>query len=312
MEGYDNIFLGNDCIVDLPNYSHYNGKIAKNKLTNGDIIPYTYYSVLQNKSRRVPIFSASNILRTAFMQEERVGTFKIDDRIAEFEQLSNKDYAAFNSIKEKAIDKGHMTKREDVQWDAEGDSEKAQKAAERTFFYTNAAPQHKKLNVGLWKRLENAIIIKGRVKKPGKVSVFTGPVLDKNDPEFNARLHDGSRFKIPILFWKIVYYVSGEELFYAGFLMGQTNPLLNDGLITIETGLDVEDTRTLKPFLEFNEDEKYQVSVSFIEDLTMLKFTTANDRHEGREPTLLKEVEIQGMGIDGFPSTIYTIEGLNI
>lgn len=312
MEGYKPDFLGNKYEVGFPDYSHFTGKIARNVDTGDDVLTYMYYSVVQNKSRRVPVFSASNIFRTAFEQIEREGSFKADDRIGEQEQLTTKDYSKFNSIKAKAIDKGHMTKREDVQWDENGDDEKAQAAAESTFYYTNAAPQHKKLNIGLWKQLENAIIIKGRVEKPGKVCVFTGPVLDKDDPEFSVRLEDGSRFKIPVLFWKVVYYVTGDELFYAGFLMGQTNPLLKDGLIVEETGLDVQRVSPLKPFLEFKGDEKYQVSVGFIEELTKLKFTAATDRHAGMEPSALEEVEISGMGIDGFPATIYSIKGLNV
>jgi endonuclease G, mitochondrial len=42
------------------------------------------------------------------------------------------------------FDKGHMVKREDVQW---GHSiAVASKAADSTFFYTNAVPQHAKLS----------------------------------------------------------------------------------------------------------------------------------------------------------------------
>jgi endonuclease G len=61
---------------------------------------------------------------------------------------------------------------------------------------------------------------------PAKVTVLTGPVLDADDPFCRALLADGSKFQMPILFWKVVYYVNEDsELFYAGFLMGQLNPL---------------------------------------------------------------------------------------
>lgn len=190
-----------------------------------------------------------------------------------------------------------MTKREDVQWDVNGDEDEAQNAAISTFFYPNAVPQHDALNNGPWKHLENSVIIKGRVPEPAKVSVFTGPVLDDLDPEFKVKLHDGSIFKIPILFWKVIYYLKEDgKLYHAGFLMGQINPLRRDELINEIGFRDFEIAKketSLKPFLEFKEDENYQVSVSLIAKLTGLKFQNAIDRHTNIKPTVLKLEEVQ-------------------
>ena len=78
--------------------------------------------------------------------------------------------------------------------------------------------------------------------------------------------------------------------------MGQINPLRNDDLID-EIGFRdfdiVEKKSSLKPFLEFKEDENYQVSVTLIEELTKLKFQDAIDRHENIKPTILKLEEVQ-------------------
>ncbi len=297
MEGYNDLFLGESFVVGIPDYEEYINDIAINKETTKHELDYIYYSVVQSKSRRVPIISASNIYRIKFEKVDRSGSFKKDDRIDEYEQLTSNDYKQFNTIKAATIEKGHMTKREDVQWDLNGDEEVAQKAALSTFFYPNAAPQHDSLNNGPWKYLENAVIIKGRVPEPAKVSVFTGPVLDKLDPEFKVRLQDGSIFKIPILFWKVIYYLKDDsKLYRAGFLMGQINPLRKDDLIN-EIGFRdfdiVEKKSSLKPFLEFKEDENYQVPVSLIEELTKLKFQDAIDRHENIKPTILKLEEAQ-------------------
>lgn len=297
MNGYNIHFLGEDFIVVLPDYKEYISDIAINKETKKYELDYIYYSVIQSKSRRVPIISASNIYRLKFEKVDRSGNFKKDDRISDEEQLTSNDYKQFNTIKAASIEKGHMTKREDVQWDVDGNEDDAQKAAISTFFYPNAAPQHDSLNNGPWKYLENSVIIKGRVPEPAKVSVFTGPVLDKLDPEFKVRLQDGSIFKIPILFWKVIYYLKGDgKLYRAGFLMGQINPLRKDDLIN-EIGFRdfdlVEKKSSLKPFLEFKEDENYQVPVSLIEELTKLKFQDAIDRHENAKPTILKLEEVQ-------------------
>ena len=297
MEGYKENFLGNSFLVKIPNYEEYIDDIALNNKTSGHLLDYIYYSTIQSKSRRVPILSASNIYRTNFEKVGRSGNFKRDDRISHNEQLNSNDYKQFNSIKVATIEKGHMTKREDVQWDINGNEVNAQKATISTFFYPNATPQHDSLNNGPWKLLENSVIIKGRVPYPAKVSVFTGPVLDKSDPEFKVKLYDNTVFQIPILFWKVIYYLKENgNLYRAGFLMGQINPLRKDNLIN-EIGFRdfelVEEKSSIKPFLEFKEDENYQVSVSLIEDLTKLKFQEAIDRHENIKPTILKLEEVQ-------------------
>lgn len=297
MEGYNDYFLGDEVLVGIPDYREYINDIALNKITNRHLLDYIYYSVIQSKSRRVPIFSASNIYRIKFEKASRIGSFKKDRRINDDEQLTSNDYRQFNRIKSASIEKGHMTKREDVQWDINGDEANAKKAAVSTFFYPNAAPQHDSLNNGPWKYLENSVIIKGRVPDPAKVSVFTGPVLDNIDPEFKERLKDGTIFKIPILFWKVIYYLKQDgNLYRAGFLMGQINPLKKDNLINEITFRDfelVEKKSSYKPFLDFNEDENYQVPVSIIEELTKLKFQVAIDRHENIKPTILKLEQVQ-------------------
>lgn len=305
MKGYDEDFLDSSFTIKMPDCEKYTDGIAINKETSGFRLDYIYYSVIQSKSRRVPIVSASNIYRTNFGKVSRSGSFKKDERINDNEQLNSDDYKQFNTIKAAAIEKGHMTKREDVQWDLGGNEENAKKAAISTFFYPNASPQHDSLNNGPWKQLENSILIKGRVREPAKVSVFTGPVLDQLDPEFKVRLQDNSIFKIPILFWKVIYYLKEDgQLYRAGFLMGQINPLRRDNLIN-EIGFRsfdlTEQKSSLKPFLDFKEDENYQVPVSLIEELTALKFQTAIDRHENIKPTILKLEEVQ---IRGFESDI--------
>lgn len=117
MKGYDKIFLGENYTIELPDCSEYLKDIAINKEINAPILDYMYYSVIQSKSRRIPIISASNIYRTKFEKVDRSGNFKKDNRINKDEQLTSKDYSLFNSIKPATIEKGHMTKREDVQWD---------------------------------------------------------------------------------------------------------------------------------------------------------------------------------------------------
>lgn len=78
--------------------------------------------------------------------------------------------------------------------------------------------------------------------------------------------------------------------------MGQINPLRRDELIN-EIGIRdfeiVKKETSLKPFLEFKEDENYQVPVSLIAKLTGLNFKNALDRHADIKPTILKLEEVQ-------------------
>ncbi|WP_291071092.1 MULTISPECIES: DNA/RNA non-specific endonuclease [unclassified Empedobacter] len=300
MEGYCKFFLGDSYEIDYPKYTHYNERIAINKDTKKHVLNYLNYSVIQCGDRRLPLFTASNIYRINFERIDRKGTFKKESRIEIHEQLSTLDYKSFNSIKKAVIEKGHMTKREDVQWSYNSNRDDALNAAISTFFYTNACPQHDSINNGPWKHLENSIIVKGRVKDPHKVSVFTGPVLSDLDPEFKSRLHDSSIFQIPVIFWKIIYYVKDDNLlYYAGFLMGQKELLKNDDLIDIINFRDFDaETQKLKPFLTFKDDYNYQVPIKLIEELTKLQFVSAIDRHADVEYSELDLVEIKSRNFE--------------
>lgn len=318
MKGYQHNFLGNNHPVYFPDYRYYKNDAAINNETGDALLPYIYYSVIQSKVRRVPVLSASNIYRTAFTQVERSGHFKRDNRINDHEQLGSADYALFNTVKKATIEKGHMTKREDVQWDENNDESNSEAAARSTFFYPNASPQHDALNNGVWKQLENSIIIKGRVKIPAKVSVFTGPVLDGEDPLLKTGLNDGTPFRIPVLFWKVVYYIKPDNnLYYAGFLMGQLNPLRKDNLIkyTVRRELGLPARRSsLRPFLDFEENEKYQIPVAMIEELTHLKFPGAIDLQKNGKPLKLKLKDMQVRILSpGFQAVSQVqVDGLNV
>lgn len=309
MNGYDPHFVAVTQPIRFPDYSYYETDLARNIESNEEIIPYINFSVLVSKSRRIPILSASNIYRTSFRMAPRSGEFKADKRLHSFHQLKTADYEAFNSIISATIDKGHMTKREDVQWQETDGDQMAIMAAENTFYYPNAVPQHHRLNNGIWKLLENSIIIKGRVQEPGRVAVFTGPVLNQADPTFVSRLNDGANFQIPLLFWKVIYYIKPDsQLYHAAFLMGQYNLLKSDGLIT---EVEEKGVKILKPFLEFKDDNNYQIPISAVEKFTKLKFAPAIDLHAGKDFTALSLVQAKGFPGNGFVGSASSeIEGL--
>jgi endonuclease G len=281
--GYDPDFL-DGFNVPIPDFGKWESDLAINNETGTPELPYIHYSSFQSSSRRLPVVTASNIFRTKWVQGPATSTFRADPRIGTHEQLSTAIYKAVNSNQPdvaRKMAKGHMVRREDVQWTLSDNPEDALEASASTFFYPNASPQHQAVNNVIWKSLENSILIKGRSRDPQKVIVFTGPVLSSRDQWLVIPGDDENEIRCPMRFWKVIYYVTKDnELRYASFLMSHKEEVEEDGYVTTRLKL-VEIFESIeKPFLDFDEKEKYQVNISLIEKLTDLKFPEATEALE--------------------------------
>lgn len=251
--------------------------------TPNSIVNYMNYSVQISESRKFPFFTASNIDGALFKKASRAKSWKKDKRVKLY-QWGQELYSAYKSD----FDKGHMTKREDVQW---GETiELAQEAANSTFYYSNAVPQHKDLNQQIWKSLENYILHTETKKKSLKICVFTGPVLSKNDPPFVTTVK-GETILIPIIFWKVIIFPKDNgKLYRVGFIMSQKKLLTKNGI--------VEELETATPedelFMQFDDAATYQVNVSLIEQLADMKFPVAIDSYKDDRSVMLvlKEIDI--------------------
>lgn len=176
------------------------------------VFDYTHFSVAMSQSRRYARWVAYNIDGGRIVKAgiKRVG-WKRDPRIPSAAQVGDELYG--NSI----IDRGHLAKREDLLW---GTPEEAARANADSFFFTNASPQHKAFNEGIWKQLEDAIFRETDVADL-KVSVFTGPIYRDDD-----RVYRGVR--IPRDFWKIIAWVDEEKgLRASAFVMTQDDLIAN-------------------------------------------------------------------------------------
>jgi endonuclease G len=143
-----------------------------------------------------------------------------DERIPLEAQLGRDDYG------DPEIDRGHMVRREDPNWDpdASGPSDvtpRARLANDDTFHYTNSALQHSRMNQGkqLWQGLENYILDSARTEG-FKACVFTGPILRNDDPMLAAGL------PVPQEFWKLVVMPAatdgaGPRLHATAYLLSQ-------------------------------------------------------------------------------------------
>ena len=182
---------------------------------------YTHFGVKYHLDRRQPLITAVNIDGEHPVRIKRTGDkwFR-DQRIPLESQLTREEYG------DPEIDRGHMVRREDPNWDPAATSPtdvtpRAKLANDDTFHYTNSALQHSRMNQGkeLWQGLENYILDSARTEG-FKACVFTGPILRVDDP----LLADG--LPVPQEFWKLVVMPAatdggGPRLHATAYLLSQ-------------------------------------------------------------------------------------------
>jgi endonuclease G len=298
MKGYNPSFLGRrkKLKVVLPAISDSNRPfIAPVKNQNDHILHYPNYSVVQHAKRRLPFYTACNIDGSLYQSIRRKDLFKggrdkwrKDRRIAYQHQWGGELYSAPKSD----FDKGHMVKREDVQWGKDIDS--AKEGARGTFYYTNATPQHPDVNRAIWKEIEDYILHEETLNFDLKICSFTGPVLRDDDPVFVSSVR-GTEVKIPSLFWKVIYFTKDKKTVQrVAFLVGQLS-LLESNEIVHPVIFD-RDTDADTYFLDFDMADTYQVKTQFIESLTDLKFAPGEDSYQDMRAMklVLEEVNVRG------------------
>ncbi len=237
-------------------------------------LDYIHYSVIMCRSRRLAFYTAVNIDGKNWQDNGREGSFKNDPRITGDEQLGSALYSA----KKSDFDKGHLVRREDPEW---GESALALKAGKATFYYTNAAPQHRDLNREIWADLEANILHTGAAGQQLRCCVFTGPVLSDKDGVFVTPVKKLD-IKIPSMFWKVVVWKKSNGKTYAvGFMQNQEKFLLRDGIIRKQVVVNLSTTRRLRDedifeHLQFKDGKSYQVKIEEIESLAGIKFNWKN------------------------------------
>ena len=304
--GYQPEFLGPEFTVRVPRLKReVRATVAPVSKNRRNILDYQNFSLVQSAARRFPIYTATNIDGTLFRKLPRSDDWQTDPRIDSGHQWGPKLYSAEKSD----FDRGHMTKREDVQW---GQSdEEAKQGALSTFYYTNAVPQVPKLNRQLWRSLEDYILKSEAVGESMKVCMFTGPVLSNLDPIFVTDV-EGEQVPIPTLFWKVIFFKKSDgRLYRVGFLMGQEELLEKDGIVhprEVSRGLIMTEEERL--FMDFKKAEIYQTNIATIRKLTNLMFTSAVEPFKEERPVTLIQKEVQARSL--FGGTGFEIEGLTL
>lgn len=243
-------------LLDKPVY----GKPAPDAATaKAGVLDYWNYSIIMNAERRLAFFSAANIDWSGRSDLGRAGDKWLwDDRIDRKHQIGNSFYVG------NKFDRGHLTRREDMEWGASPFD--ATRKANGTCTWTNCSPQHEQFNqdknfpgkaAALWGGLEKYILEQTALHYQFRIQSITGPIFGDDDPEYRG-------VKVPLSFWKVVAAVDANgKLFATGYVLSQ------DFLVERDWG-KLDEAAIEQPFGQF---ETYQTKISEIESETGLRFT---------------------------------------
>ena len=238
--GYNVSFLGDRLTIPLPAVS---GPAA--------LFRYLHFTIVMNPARRMAHYAAYNVDGTRlFRIPRRRDDWSADPLLPEPLQINKM------LLSHSPYDRGTLAPRSSVSW---GEEREAWIACRQAFFWTNIAPQHRKLNRWWWLRLENwerkvAIAYE-------RATVFTGPVFSGRDQSFggDVDLEDGlvahDSFRVPGAYWKIIAVAAPSGgIAIACYSMDQFE------MLNAKLGVNID-------------IEKYRLSLRHLEKKTRLGFS---------------------------------------
>ena len=195
----------------------------------GRLLKYQHFSLKLHKTRRVAIFTATNIDGDTYRKVDRdtgqVASLQEGDTWFKDPRISESFYLGqdFYSSTSRYFDRGHLTRRTDPTW---GTPQEAERANADTFHFTNAAPQHFRFNQSarFWQGVERYILETG-INKAGPAArpcVFQGPLFDDSIDWWID-----NEIQIPSSYWKVVVWRGAKKLKLIGLVVDQL-ALLNE------------------------------------------------------------------------------------
>jgi endonuclease G len=229
-KGYDPQFLG----VEVPVPRVLDDSLISHLDDGSYVLPYEHFSIVMNKTRRLALFTASNVDASPARKRPETGRdysrrglsalgpndqekWFVDSRIPADQQLPDRFFTKDRG----AFDKGHIVRRDDVAW---GDTyDELRRANGDTFHVTNCSPQVANFNrsnlKGVWGELENIVLKQAAAER---YCIFAGPVFRDDDQLFSGVDDTGGvNIKIPRQFWKIVIADNAGSLQSFAFLLDQ-------------------------------------------------------------------------------------------
>ena len=191
-QAYDAHFLSGEPL-ELPTLG---ADLKADAFDGGKPLTYPHFSIIFNQKRRFAFVGAWNVdlAQQILVPRRAPDDWVLDPRVPADTQPDNKLFIGNN------LDRGNIVRRADVAW---GSTEIAAEAAQATFHYTNAVPQHSLLNQRSWMQMENHLINQASLAAGEKMSIFSGPVLSPTDPQYRD-------YQIPEKFWKIAVIDQGQ------------------------------------------------------------------------------------------------------
>jgi endonuclease G len=212
LNGYDAGFL--DTRVDVPKLGP---DLQRSAYKAGEAVPYANYSLLLDRTRRLPIISMSNVDRTRLGVFPRQHLAFIQDPRLPYDVQPDLEW-----FRIKEIDRGQLVTRREIAWGAPDDMNpdaQAKLYEGIVSVYSNTAPQVANLNRTAWRLLENYAIDAFNPGAP-RVSMFTGPAFRGTPPPELATA--------PTHFWKIMVSARANrrasELVVEAYLLPQVEP----------------------------------------------------------------------------------------
>jgi len=215
------------------------------------VLDYHHYSLVLHRQRRFAVYSAANVdFQGRFQLKRPPDVWRVDPRIPAAAQVTEALYLR------NQFDRGHLTRREDLEYGATPDEALA--AAADTCHWTNCTPQHARFNESaqLWQGLERHILERTVDAQHFRAQVITGPVLDAADPA----LPEFADTPYPLRFWKVVAAINAKgRLFATAYVLDQRGVIAQHGVRGA-------------PAVPFTAFKTFQTTVAEVQRLTGLGF----------------------------------------
>lgn len=226
-------------------------------------LKYEHFSIKMHKTKRIALFTATNIDGKRFLDVDRVTgevkgaegeTWYKDPRISASFFIDQTFYSGWSHL----FDRGHLTRRMDPNW---GTEEEAERANADTYHFTNCSPQHFRFNqtTKFWQGAERYILENGAIAEDSlnRLCTFQGPIFDDKVDLW------ADDVQIPSSFFKVVVWKGKKGVRSVGLVVDQLKLL-------------GEERRGLKQAGDAPSDvSEWRVAIKEIEKRTGLDFGNA-------------------------------------
>ncbi|MDW6094068.1 DNA/RNA non-specific endonuclease [Vibrio rhizosphaerae] len=198
------------------------------------------FEVGYNRELREPDWTAYQLTKESVEKScSSNPDFRPDPAIPESEQANDDDYD------DNVWDKGHLAPRANVDTSCNAELQ--------SVYYTNAAPQHERMNRVGWRTLEGRI---NKLVRNLNVPVYVITGVTHNTHE----IVEGGTIEIPDRFWKAIYIPSLQQSI--GFIYKNEELLTDNLFIGVHSLAALEYETGIKTF-DISDDEKVTVGAVF-------------------------------------------------